>query len=126
MFIRRDKISMTNEQFIRLCKTCTPEQLCQINGVDVNARDEDGNTALMAAARQNPSPEVAEMLLHAGADINAKDNDGWTALMLAAFQNPNPEMVRVLLDAGADISAQNAKGKTVRDLVRLNSNPEVA
>ena len=117
---------MTNEQFIRFCKTCTPEQLCQINGVNVNARDKNGNTPLMVAAGQNSSPEVVEMLLQAGADVNEKDENGFTALMLAAKDNSDPEMVRVLLDAGADISAQNSKGKTVLDLARLNPNPEVA
>lgn len=94
-------------------------------GANPNARDEYGDTALMIAARQNPFPEVAAILLQKGADVNAKDDDGWTALMLAAFANPNPGMVKVLLDAGADVSAQNAKGKSALDLVKFNSNPKV-
>ena len=47
-------------------------------GADVNAKDRDGNTALILAAAENPT--VVSVLLKAGADVNAKDRDGNTAL----------------------------------------------
>ncbi|MBR1604047.1 MAG: ankyrin repeat domain-containing protein, partial [Synergistaceae bacterium] len=48
-------------------------------GADVNARNEDGKTALMAAARYNQNPEVIETLVDVGADVNARNEDGETA-----------------------------------------------
>ena len=48
------------------------------------ARDNDGNTLLMAAARANPSAEVLKLLLAAGAEIDTYNNQGQTPLMLAA------------------------------------------
>ena len=51
------------------------------NGADVNARDEDGSTALMYAVVLNTNPDVIKALIAAGADINAKDEEGRTALM---------------------------------------------
>ncbi|MBQ4491687.1 MAG: ankyrin repeat domain-containing protein [Deltaproteobacteria bacterium] len=88
---------MTNEEFVRKCKTCTPEQLCQMlkNGANVNARDNDGNTALMVAARQNPSLEVTAILLQAGADITVRNTKGKTAINQAAY-NPDPRVAKFL------------------------------
>ncbi|MDP7560231.1 MAG: ankyrin repeat domain-containing protein, partial [Planctomycetota bacterium] len=44
------------------------------------ARDEDGWTPLMHAARYNSNPEVITVLLKAGANAKAKDGAGKTAL----------------------------------------------
>jgi ankyrin repeat protein len=41
-------------------------------GVDVNARDQQGRVALVAAASEG-QPEVVQLLLSKGADANAKD-----------------------------------------------------
>jgi ankyrin repeat protein len=47
-------------------------------GIKVDAQDEDGNTAMMSAAR-NGSLDIVELLLKAGADPNLKNNRGKTA-----------------------------------------------
>jgi S1-C subfamily serine protease len=52
------------------------------SGVDVNARDRGGRTALHLAARQGQA-DVARYLLSRGADLNARDAVGRTPLMLA-------------------------------------------
>ena len=49
-------------------------------GADVNAKDNDGATALMLAS-QNGHLDVVQALLAKGADVNAKANDGVTALI---------------------------------------------
>ena len=63
-------------------------------GADVNARDGDGITSLMHAARgdgaeiANPGPtdrpEVAELLIKRGADVDVKTDSGFVALFWAA------------------------------------------
>ena len=84
-------------------------------GADVNAENEDGNTALMTAATLNNDPEVMNVLINAGADVNAKAIYGTTALMCAAINNSNPEVVKALINAGADLFAKDNEGKTVLD-----------
>ena len=109
LFFDGKEKTMTNEEFVKKCKTCTPEQLCQMleNGADVNARDKDGNTALMVAARQNPSLEVMAILLQAGADITARNAKGKTAINQAAY-NPDPGVAKFL----ASVSRNGLREKT--------------
>src|SRR5579883_2324789 len=63
-------------------------------GVDVNARDADGNTPLLLAAVY-AGPECVELLLKKGADVNAANKLGVTPLHRAAT---NYEKAKLLID----------------------------
>jgi ankyrin repeat protein len=75
-------------------------------GVDLNARDKSGYTALVWAAR-NGNKEVAKALIEARADMNARDcaANGWTPLIHAIHKN-NTDMARLLIEGGADVNAK--------------------
>ena len=79
-------------------------------GVDVDAAQPDGATALHWAAYRNDS-EIAALLLDAGADVNAANELGATPVWLAA-DNGSAGMVRRLLDAGADPDVALQNGET--------------
>jgi ankyrin repeat protein len=83
------------------------------SAVDMNTRDEYGQTPLMYAASSNDATMVA-FLLGSGADINARSNAGWTALMYAA--RDNPQLLSTLLQAGADHLVINGDGQSAADL----------
>jgi DNA-binding NtrC family response regulator/ankyrin repeat protein len=72
-------------------------------GVDVNVRNEFGDTALMEAAKHGHL-DMVKLLLDRGADINAGNHLGRSALMCAASFG-HAGIVAVLLDDGAHINA---------------------
>ena len=77
----------------------TVRSLLASPNVDVNGFDDQGNTALMQAARFGHD-EVVTALLIAKADAKIKNNEGKTALMLAA-EGGHDQTVAVLTQAGA-------------------------
>ena len=78
-------------------------------GADIDAKDRDGRTALMASL--NGHTAVMEALLSAGADTDVADKDMLTALMSAAFWGLTAP-VKALLGAGADTDAVDQEGRT--------------
>lgn len=73
-------------------------------GADVNARDQEGWTALMRASWHGDAG-IAELLLNQGADVNAKDHDGLTALMHASWKGRS-RVAELLLHRGADANSR--------------------
>jgi len=81
-------------------------------GVNVDARDIRGKTALMLAALAGKQV-LFHFLLDHGADIDAQTEDGMTALMQVVRSGfCNKDMVRMLLQAGATSTARDATGRT--------------
>ena len=72
--------------------------MLQVPGIDVNAKSNDGNTALMQAAQEVHTDVVRELVKDPGIDVNVKDSDGGTALIVAAT-NGHTKVVRTLLKA---------------------------
>ncbi|MCH7471874.1 ankyrin repeat domain-containing protein [bacterium] len=78
-------------------------------GVNPDARDEEGFTALVTAAYRGLE-EIVRQLLERGADVNQQDvTTGHTAVIRAANQG-HKRIVRMLLDAGADPNILDAGG----------------
>src|SRR5689334_24216447 len=103
------------------------------HGVDVNARNQYGTTALMRAACQGHKAVVCSLLEH-GADPNIARNDKFTALALAAFFG-HTETVRILIEHGAKTEVVTRSGtsprmwataRTFSDVVRSLERPAPA
>lgn len=96
-------------------------------GADVNARDEDGGTPLMATT-YDPAPpgslDVARLLLARGADPDIPLYWGDSVLCRAVhclrlghlrtdeWNAAHVALVRLLMDSGADLDAVNSEGQT--------------
>ena len=79
-------------------------------GVEIDAKNEYGNTALMIAAIEGHL-EIVKGLIAGGADVNERNRAESTALMLAAKKG-HLEIVKALLAAGADVNARTTGGVT--------------
>jgi uncharacterized protein len=91
-------------------------------GVDVNAAQVDGTTALHWAA-YNEDAETVALLLKAKANVNATNRYGVPPLALACT-NGNAAVVKLLLEAGADANTTMSGGETVLMLAARSGNAE--
>ena len=74
--------AMSDAEFLELCSVGSAPRLeiALEQGANVEAKDEDGVTALMRVARDNFHPAVLHVLLNAGADADARDKEGRRAI----------------------------------------------
>uniref|UniRef100_A0A0G4ICG8 Uncharacterized protein n=1 Tax=Chromera velia CCMP2878 TaxID=1169474 RepID=A0A0G4ICG8_9ALVE len=98
-------------------------------GVDIDAVDVDGSTALMIAAARS-KPHYVKLLIENGADIHKEDEFGDNALLYALPEGddlpPDPQeqsfissprtILDILLDRGVDINFRGSIGKTALHL----------
>lgn len=94
------------------------------SGVDVNAKDDNGITALMRAAWQGHD-KVIDLLLSHKAALDAKDGFGWTAMMHAAQYNQMGATSQ-LLASGANAGLKNNDGETAFEIAYFNGHVELA
>jgi ankyrin repeat protein len=76
-------------------------------GVDIDARDHEGETPLMMARNQ----ACVEILRSNGVDLEARDDEGFTALHRAAIAG-RAEVVEALIEAGAEIDGRIGVGSS--------------
>ena len=91
-------------------------------GMDVNAREDGGGTALGMASVAG-QVEAMRYLIEQGADVNAASNDGGVALHGAAFFG-EVEAVELLLASGADPNVRNNDGFTPGERARARLSTE--
>lgn len=77
-------------------------------GANINAQDDEGNTAVMAATQQNQM-EIVQVLIAHGADINIR-NKRLDNVLLYAGAEGLLEIVQLAIQAGADTTITNRYG----------------
>jgi cytohesin len=82
-------------------------------GIDVNAKDRDGNTPLHLANNVKDNIEFTELLIAKGADVNAKSKSGMTPLHQAVrTRNGRKDVVELLIANGAEVDVKDKSGLT--------------
>lgn len=93
-------------------------------GADVNARDIDGATPLIAAVEKGQR-DVVRLLLASKTDVNAKNGGGQTALHVAAIVG-HKNIAELLLASKAGIDSKDKKGNTPLHYAATHGHREVA
>ena len=110
------------------CGHGSPELVALLlqNGVDVTARNKDGNQPLYVTVQtgmmrdvdgtnssltKSTVEQIFELLLQHGANINEKGQRGWSVLHQAVYHT-SPEVINYLLDHGANLEAGDDDQRT--------------
>ena len=105
------------------------EQLLN-DGADVNARDNDGNTALMYATEQSNIYteyfDVVALLLNEGADVTKPNDEGKTALSFMEKDGKGKYIIKKMLD-NTDVNEKldDSNENTILILAAMNNHSEV-
>lgn len=105
-------------------------------GIDINSKDDLGQTALHRATRCKDE-NMVRLLLKSGADVECKDDNHRTPWS-ANLRCKNPGILQILLDAGADPStcgqqgvselytaAKGGETETVKYMLKSGTNPSI-
>jgi ankyrin repeat protein len=87
------------------------------SGANVRLADQDGGTALHAAASADDNRalvDVVRELVRRGAVIDARTSSGVTPLQLAVWHK-RFEVAKVLVTAGASLDARDNRGQSAAD-----------
>jgi ankyrin len=82
-------------------------------GIDINAADAQGRTALFRVFERRDRVERARLLLDHGAHVNAADHSGQTPLIRAAIAN-DTDLIHLFIQYRADPHHLDNAGKTAR------------
>ncbi len=107
------------EAELTICPLTIPKILAEA-GVDVNAQNQAGDTALHIAAK-NGLVGVIATLMGSGAQINSKNFEGDTPLHKVG-KVMTRACAQILLSYGADVDAKNNEGMTPIDKAMENVN----
>ena len=92
-------------------------------GADVNVKNNDGDTPLHLAVKEN-NAEAIKFLLSQKADGNVKNNDGDIPLHLA-MKESNIEVVKILVSNGANVNTWDKNGMSPLHVASRGGNIEV-
>lgn len=93
-------------------------------GVDVNKRDESGNTPLIYACRKS-ARDLVKLLLDNGAEADLGNQKSRTPMHFAA-EAGNFQIISMLIDAGADVNCTDNDGVTPLMLLAQNGKTDAA
>lgn len=111
--VQQKKSTQTIQQMILSGKSSEAKELFQAK-IDINSMDEDGNTALHAAAQINDS-ELVTFLIYKGANTELKNHQGDTPLHLS-LKNDGKESAKILAAADGTIFARDGQNKTALEI----------
>jgi uncharacterized protein len=103
----------------------TAVQALLANGADVNAKDADGGTALMAACQKGHREVVQALFAHGATQVNAKTKYSGVSALMEASENGHLDVVQALLEKGADVNTKSDDGRIALTLATQKGHADV-
>ena len=116
-----------DNMFLQACRNnqkTVVQTFLKRGGVDVNKRDESGNTPLIYTC-QKSARDLVKLLLDAGADVNLPNQRGRSPLHFAA-ESGNAQIIALLTEAGAEVNATDNDGMTPLMILAQHSRTDAA
>lgn len=106
------KVEVMDQQLIASAENGKTDDVLALlqDGADINATDDQGRTAVMAATYNN-QVDTVKTLIQKGADINIRDNN-LDNVLLHAGASGKLEILKLAIEAGADTKLTNRFGGT--------------
>ena len=105
---------------------CPKEVLQAIidKGADVNATNQENETALLAACMYGQDFKI-RVLLDAEADPNIANKNDYTCLHFSVLGNCSKEVIQTIIGQGADVNAKNQESQTALLLACEKGNTDI-
>lgn len=100
------------------------QRFIEEDGVDVESKNDRGETPLFVATRGVASnADIVRYLIGQNANVNVVSEDGYFSPLMAACEYEHVELVPILLEHGADVHFESQSGWTALIAVTHTHNP---
>lgn len=116
-----------DNMFLQACKNnqkSVVQTFMKRGGIDMNKRDESGNTPLIYTCLKS-ARDLVKLLLDNGADANLANQRGRMPLHFAG-ESGNIQIISMLVEAGADVNCTDNNGVTPLMLLAQNGKTDAA
>jgi hypothetical protein len=124
-WIEKEQLRLDNENDLRIAARVGNLKKVQeliTQGVDVNAKNANGDTALintvLLKTAEGEIDQILSLLIKSGAHVNLQNNQGKTALYVAA-QWGYDNALKILLDNGADATIRSLDGSPLNKVLHV-------
>jgi len=118
--------NVTSQDLIKACKENNLDGVKRAldDGADIEAKDNNGWTALILASNEG-NKEIVELLLDRGADVETTIKDSLVTALIIAIDRGHKEIKKLLLENGADIEAKKNNGWTALISASIQGDKEI-
>ena len=95
------------------------ELLLSTQGIQVNAKDENGRTALHEACAFGSLASLALIVSSPGVQLNERDNSGWTPIMFAIRARQTQAVLQMAAVPDVCLDVRDNQGRSLEEIANM-------